>query len=42
MATRNQTRPSCDRVKEEVDLMKEFLKRIKIGMRQQNGEVMEK
>ncbi|KAG5632629.1 hypothetical protein H5410_004346 [Solanum commersonii] len=42
MATRNQTRPSCARVKVEVDLMKKFPKRIKIGMRQQSGEVMEK
>ncbi|XP_049399858.1 uncharacterized protein LOC125863933 [Solanum stenotomum] len=33
MATRNQTRPSRARVKVEVDLMKEFSKRIKIGMR---------
>ncbi|KAH0653161.1 hypothetical protein KY290_031448 [Solanum tuberosum] len=42
MTTRNQTRPSCARVKVEVDLMKKFPKRIKIGMRKQNGEVMEK
>ncbi|KAH0706083.1 hypothetical protein KY285_010615 [Solanum tuberosum] len=42
MATRNQTRPSCARVKVEVDLMKEFPKRIKIGMRKQSGEMMEK
>ncbi|WMV26131.1 hypothetical protein MTR67_019516 [Solanum verrucosum] len=42
MATRNQTRPSCARVKVEVDLMKEFPKHIKIGMRKQSGELMEK
>ncbi|KAH0685591.1 hypothetical protein KY290_017077 [Solanum tuberosum] len=42
MATRNQTRPSCARVKVEVDLLKEFPKRIKIGMRKKNDEVVEK
>ncbi|WMV31015.1 hypothetical protein MTR67_024400 [Solanum verrucosum] len=42
MATRNQTRPSCARVKVEVDLLGEFPKRIKIGMKKTNGEVMEK
>ncbi|KAH0672995.1 hypothetical protein KY284_024082 [Solanum tuberosum] len=41
MATRNQTRPSCARVKVEVDLLGEFPKRIKIGMKKTNGEVME-
>ncbi|KAH0675185.1 hypothetical protein KY285_022986 [Solanum tuberosum] len=42
MATRNQARPSCARVKVEVDLLGEFPKRIKIGMKKTNGEVMEK
>ncbi|KAH0705670.1 hypothetical protein KY289_010746 [Solanum tuberosum] len=42
MATRNQTRPSCARVKVEVDLLKEFPKRIKIGVKKTSGEVMEK
>ncbi|KAH0723014.1 hypothetical protein KY290_005682 [Solanum tuberosum] len=42
MATRNQTRPSCARVKMEVDLLGEFPKRIKIGMKKTNGEIMEK
>ncbi|KAH0696199.1 hypothetical protein KY290_015827 [Solanum tuberosum] len=42
MATKNQTRPSCARVKVEVDLLREFPKRIKIGMRMQNMEVVEK
>ncbi|KAH0711972.1 hypothetical protein KY289_007931 [Solanum tuberosum] len=42
MATKNQTRPSCARVKVEVDLLREFLKRIKIGMRMQNKEIVEK
>ncbi|KAH0743369.1 hypothetical protein KY290_031362 [Solanum tuberosum] len=38
----NQTRPSCARVKVEVDLLREFPKRINIGMRKQSGEVTEK
>ncbi|WMV09736.1 hypothetical protein MTR67_003121 [Solanum verrucosum] len=42
MVTKNQTRPSCARVKVEVDLLGEFPKRISIGMRQPNGEVQEK
>lgn len=32
MATKNQTKPSCTRVKVKVDLLGEFLKRIKIGI----------
>lgn len=40
MATKNQTRPSCARV--EVDLLKELLKRIQIGIKQKGGEVVEK
>ncbi|KAH0649909.1 hypothetical protein KY284_029821 [Solanum tuberosum] len=39
---RNQTRPSCGRVKVEVDLLGEFPKRINICMKKTNGEVMEK
>ncbi|XP_049413166.1 uncharacterized protein LOC125876094 [Solanum stenotomum] len=42
MATRNQTRPSCASVKVEVDLLREFPKRIKIGMRMKTDEVVEK
>ncbi|XP_049406305.1 uncharacterized protein LOC125869967 [Solanum stenotomum] len=42
MATKNQTKPSCARVKVEVDLLREFPKRIKIGMRMQNNDVAEK
>ncbi|KAG5624938.1 hypothetical protein H5410_010156 [Solanum commersonii] len=42
MATMNQTRPSCARVKVEVDLLREFPKRIKIGMRMKTDEVVEK
>ncbi|KAG5572507.1 hypothetical protein H5410_062273 [Solanum commersonii] len=42
MAMKNQTRPSCARVKVEVDLLKEFPKWIKIGMRMKNEEVLEK
>ncbi|KAG5602307.1 hypothetical protein H5410_033677 [Solanum commersonii] len=43
MATKNQSRPSCARVKVEVDLLSDFPKRIKIGVRKQStGEVVEK
>ncbi|KAH0669305.1 hypothetical protein KY285_023463 [Solanum tuberosum] len=42
LATKNQTRPSCARVKVEVDLLRDFPKRIKIGMRMNNEEIMEK
>ncbi|KAH0669880.1 hypothetical protein KY289_024373 [Solanum tuberosum] len=42
MAMKNQTRPSCARVKVEVDLLREFPKQIKIGMRMHNNEVAEK
>jgi len=42
MATKNKTRPSCARVKVEVDLLREFPKHIKIGMKKTDGEVMEK
>ncbi|KAH0639802.1 hypothetical protein KY285_036388 [Solanum tuberosum] len=42
MATKNQTRPSCARVKVEVDLLREFPKLIKIEMRMQNKELVEK
>ncbi|KAG5631135.1 hypothetical protein H5410_002852 [Solanum commersonii] len=36
------TRPSCSRVKVEVDLLGEFPKRINIRMRKRLGEIMEK
>lgn len=42
MATKNQTRPSCALVKVEVDLLGEFPKQIKIGIKKVDGEVMEK
>ncbi|KAG5589354.1 hypothetical protein H5410_039868 [Solanum commersonii] len=42
LATKNQTRPSCARVKVEVDLFGEFPKRINVGVRKQSGEVVEK
>ncbi|KAH0689957.1 hypothetical protein KY289_017315 [Solanum tuberosum] len=42
VATKNKTRPSCARVKVEVDLLGEFPKRIKIGIKQENGAVLEK
>ncbi|WMV07384.1 hypothetical protein MTR67_000769 [Solanum verrucosum] len=42
MVTKNHTRPSCARVKVEVDLLKEFPKRINIGLKRSNGEIVEK
>ncbi|KAH0643590.1 hypothetical protein KY289_034564 [Solanum tuberosum] len=42
LATQNKTRPSCARVKVEVDLLGEFPKRINLGMRMKMGEVKEK
>ncbi|KAK4732458.1 hypothetical protein R3W88_025446 [Solanum pinnatisectum] len=42
MATINKTRPSCARVKVEVDLLGEFSKRINVGVRNKSGEIMEK
>ncbi|WMV15119.1 hypothetical protein MTR67_008504 [Solanum verrucosum] len=42
MATQNKTRPSCARVKVEVDLMGEFPKRINIVMKKKTGEINEK
>ncbi|KAH0665113.1 hypothetical protein KY285_026319 [Solanum tuberosum] len=43
MATKNQSRPSCARVKVEVDLLSDFPKRIKIGVRKQiTRDVVEK
>ncbi|KAG5585127.1 hypothetical protein H5410_045561 [Solanum commersonii] len=42
MATQNKTRPSCARVKVEVDLMGYFPIRINVGVRKKTGEVVEK
>lgn len=42
IAIKNQTRPSCTRVKVEVDLLQEFLKRIKISVRQSGGKISKK
>ncbi|KAH0655661.1 hypothetical protein KY285_030543 [Solanum tuberosum] len=42
MATQNRTRPSCARVKVEVDLLGDFPKRINIEMRKKSGDVVEK
>lgn len=42
MATLNKIRPSCVRVKVEVDLMGEFPSRINVGMRKKSGEIVEK
>ncbi|KAH0669080.1 hypothetical protein KY289_023573 [Solanum tuberosum] len=42
LATRNQTRPSYARVKVDVGLLREFPKKINVGMRKQSGEITEK
>ncbi|KAF3680092.1 hypothetical protein FXO37_03507 [Capsicum annuum] len=42
IATQKKIRPSCARVKVEVDLLGDFSKRINIGIRMKNGEVKEK
>ncbi|KAG5616665.1 hypothetical protein H5410_016489 [Solanum commersonii] len=42
MVTLNNTRPSCARVKVEVDLMGEFPTRINVEKRKKTGEVVEK
>lgn len=42
LATRNQTRPSCAHVKVEVDVLKEFPKRINMGLWKTTGEIVEK
>ncbi|KAG5605619.1 hypothetical protein H5410_027111 [Solanum commersonii] len=42
MATKNKTRPSCARVKVEVDLLGDFPKRIKIVIKNEDGEVQDK
>lgn len=40
--SKNQTRPSCARVKVEVDLVEDFPKRIKVGIKKGDEEVLEK
>lgn len=42
LATKEQTRQSCARVKVELDLLKEFPKHINVGLRRKSGEIMEK
>ncbi|KAK6782071.1 hypothetical protein RDI58_019867 [Solanum bulbocastanum] len=42
MATKNKTRPNCARVKVDVNLLREFPRHIKIGIKKPTGEVMEK
>lgn len=42
IATKNKTRPSCARTKVDVDLMGEFPKQIKIGIKKDGAEVLEK
>lgn len=40
--TSNKSRPSCAGVEVEVDLMKEFPKRVNIGIRKKNKEIIDK
>ncbi|XP_059310979.1 uncharacterized protein LOC132062422 [Lycium ferocissimum] len=43
MATKNQTRPSCARVKVEMDLLSDFPQRINIGMKKKDtGDIIDK
>lgn len=42
MATTNKIKPSCARVKVEVDLLEEFPKRINVGIKKKNSEVVSK
>lgn len=42
MATTNKTRPSCTRIKVEVDLLRELPKRINVGIKKNSGEIMSK
>lgn len=42
MTTKSQMGPNCAKVKVGVDLLREFPKCIKIGMRKQNDELVEK
>ncbi|KAH0664979.1 hypothetical protein KY285_026185 [Solanum tuberosum] len=42
LATNNKIRPSCARVKVEVDLMGDFPKRVNVGIKKKSGEIMAK
>ncbi|KAK4706968.1 hypothetical protein R3W88_033478 [Solanum pinnatisectum] len=42
LATSNKTRPSCARVKVEVDLMGDFPKRVNVGIKKRIGKIMAK
>lgn len=42
LAIKNQMRPSCARVKVEVDLLREFPKRINMRLRRHSGEICKK
>lgn len=42
LAMKNQTRPSCTRVKVEIGLLKEFPKHINVGLRKKSGEMLER
>ncbi|KAH0651959.1 hypothetical protein KY284_031871 [Solanum tuberosum] len=43
MATKNKSRPSCAKIKVEVDLLRDFPKRINVGvMKASSGEIISK
>ncbi|KAG5630892.1 hypothetical protein H5410_002609 [Solanum commersonii] len=42
LATSNKTRPSCARVKVEVDLLGDFPKRVNLGIKKKTGEIVAK
>ncbi|KAH0640411.1 hypothetical protein KY285_036997 [Solanum tuberosum] len=42
LATSNKTRPSCARVKVEVNLLGEFPKRVNVGIKKKTGEIVAK
>ncbi|KAG5630884.1 hypothetical protein H5410_002601 [Solanum commersonii] len=42
LATNNKTRPSCARVKVEVDLLGHFPKRVNVGIKKNTGEIVAK
>lgn len=42
LTIQNKTRPSCAKVKVEVDLLGDFPEKINVGMRMKSGEIKEK
>lgn len=42
MTIKNQTRPSCARIEVQANLLRDFSKRIKIGIKKAGGEVLKK